>query len=339
MRCYLAATLIAGVFLAATGKVIAQSPKPQSEIDSKLAQSRPDVLCERTEFGDDVFIGGLAFTFNREVTPDDRKKAQPESRYSLSSVTVPAGGWKVDAIAIYTSPSQPAGWRKVGRARLNVIAKKRDLPGEADDPRKGREVEVTVREAQKGVYEVRAADLKLTLEPGEYWIGLTPICSQSNGFASHLIAQVIDRYRIGTIIDLNGLDSNDPDQLAEVAAAQAKGVRRFCFPLRGNGTGHIERYADAVEILVNSERDGIPVLVHCSAGAQRTGACISFYRLLVRRDRPESVYEDLGRYGWDAASDQVLVEYINSHMRDMAELLVQKHVLDHVPAEIPQLHP
>jgi hypothetical protein len=102
-------------------------------------------------------------------------------------VTVPAGGWKVDAIAIYTSPSQPADWRKVGRARLNVIAKK-GICRRGGRTRKGREVEVTVREAQKGVYEVRAAELKLTLEPGEYWIGLTPIHSQTNGFAEHLIA-------------------------------------------------------------------------------------------------------------------------------------------------------
>ena len=98
----------------------------------------------------------MAITINREVTPDDGKKAQPESKYSLSSVTVPAGGWTVDAVAIYTSPSQPVEWLKVTRARFNVIVKKGDLPGEADDPRKGREVEVTVREAQKGVYEVRA---------------------------------------------------------------------------------------------------------------------------------------------------------------------------------------
>jgi hypothetical protein len=189
MRYHLAATLITGLFLAAIGKVIAQSSESQREIGGKLmAQSQPEVLCERTEFGDSLLFGGLAITINREVTPDKGEKAQPESKYSLSSVTVPAGGWKVDAIAIYTSPSQPAGWRKVGRARLNVIAKKGDLPGEADEPRKGREVEVTVREAQEGVYEVRAADLKLNLEPGEYWIGLTPIHSKANGFAEHLIA-------------------------------------------------------------------------------------------------------------------------------------------------------
>ena len=188
MRHHLAATLITGLFLAAIGKVMAQGPEPQTEIDAKLiAQSQPEVLCERSKFGDSIF-GGPAFTFNSEFAPDKEKKAQPESKYSLSSVTVPAGGWKVDVVAIYTNPSQPADWCKVGRARLNVIAKKGDLPNVADDPGQGREVEVTVREVQKGVYEVRAADLKLTLEPGEYWIGLAPICSQANGFAGHLIA-------------------------------------------------------------------------------------------------------------------------------------------------------
>ena len=38
------------------------------------------------------------------------------------------------------------------------------------------------------MYEVHAAELKLRLEPGEYWIGLTPIHSPANGFAEHLIA-------------------------------------------------------------------------------------------------------------------------------------------------------
>ncbi|HUE16408.1 MAG TPA: hypothetical protein VMR25_19700, partial [Planctomycetaceae bacterium] len=88
-----------------------------------------------------------------------------------------------------------------------------------------------------------------------------------------------------------------------------------------------------------SQRNGRPVLVHCYAGAQRTGACVSFYRLLIRQDRPESVYEELSRYGWDSGSDQVLVDYVNSHMRELATLLVQRHVLDRVPQTIPALHP
>ncbi len=162
---------------------------------------------------------------------------------------------------------------------------------------------------------------------------------RSGQISRHLIAEVIDRYRIGTIIDLNGFDPSDPDQQAEATVSQSKGVRHCCFPLRGNGTGKIERYADAIEALVNSQRNGRPVLVHCYAGAQRTGACVSFYRLLIRQDPPESVYEELVRYGWDPESDQVLVDYVNSHMRELATLLVQRHVLDRVPLTIPALHP
>jgi protein tyrosine phosphatase (PTP) superfamily phosphohydrolase (DUF442 family) len=162
---------------------------------------------------------------------------------------------------------------------------------------------------------------------------------RSGQISRHLIAGVIDRYHLGTIIDLNGVDVNDPDQQAEIAVARSKGLQHFNFPLKGNATGKIERYADAVATLARAEQSRIPVLVHCYAGTQRTGACVSFYRLLVRGDQPSAVYDELLRYGWDPATDQILVDYVNSHMRELAELLVQRHVLEHVPAEIPSLHP
>jgi Tyrosine phosphatase family len=162
---------------------------------------------------------------------------------------------------------------------------------------------------------------------------------RSGQISGRLIGQVIDRYHIGTIVDLNGFDPNDSDQKAEVSISELKGVRHGVFPLKGNGTGKIERYADAVATIVRSEQEGRPVLVHCYAGTQRTGGCLSFYRLLIRHDVPESVYADLGRYGWDASTDQILVDYVNSNMRTMAQLLVERHVLDRVPDEVPRLHP
>ena len=135
MRCYLAATLISVLLLAAIGKLMAQSPEPQKEVDRRPeAQSQPEVLCERTEFGYELVIGTRAFTFNREVTPDDGKKAQPESTYSLSSVTVPAGGWTVDAVAIYTSPSQPVEWLKVTRGTIQCHCQKRGSAGRGGRP-------------------------------------------------------------------------------------------------------------------------------------------------------------------------------------------------------------
>jgi subtilase family protein len=211
MRCYLAAILIPVLLLAAIGKLMAQSPDLQSAVDRKLmTQSQLQVLCERAEFSYSVMMGAVAIAFNSEVTPDEGKKGRPDN-YGLSSVTVPAGGWKVDAVAMYTSPSHPEEWLKVTGARFNVIAKKGDLPGEADDPRTGREVEVTVREAQEGVYKVRAANLELTLEPGEYWIGLTPIHSQANGFAGHLIAGGVRDARFDDVHRATGGDSRSEE--------------------------------------------------------------------------------------------------------------------------------
>ena len=229
MRYCLAAILIPGLLLSAIGMVIAQSsesqrPQPQKLVDGTLmAQSQPEVLCERTEFGESAIVGGPAFTINREVTPDNGKKALPESKYGLSSVTVPAGGWKVDAVAIYTNPSQPTDWRKVGRARFNVIAKKEDLPGEAKDPLKGREVEVTVREFKEGIYEVRAADLKVILEPGEYWIGLTPICSQTNGFAGHLTAFGVRDARCNDVRRAAGEELSPEERVWEALSPERPG--------------------------------------------------------------------------------------------------------------------
>ncbi len=161
---------------------------------------------------------------------------------------------------------------------------------------------------------------------------------RSGQISRNLIGGVLDRHRIGVVIDLNGLDPRDADQQVEAAVSNAKGLRHYRFPLRGNGTGDIERYASAIEVMVESQRRGIPVLVHCVAGAQRTGACIAFYRLLVRNDPPADVYAELMRYGWNPKTDQDLLDYVNSQMGELARLLVERQVLERVPDPLPRLH-
>jgi len=162
---------------------------------------------------------------------------------------------------------------------------------------------------------------------------------RSGQISRFLIADVVERNNIGTIIDLNGLDPDDADQRAELAVSEAKGVRHLRFPLKGDATGQIDRYAGAVQAIVESEHEGRPVLVHCAAGTQRTGACVSFYRLLIRHDPPEMVYRELKHYGWDPRLNQVLLDYVNGHMHELAQLLVVRHVIDREPTPLPLLHP
>lgn len=161
-----------------------------------------EVLCERKQFFKRE--GVFASAINGEWISNEKRQLH----YGLSSVTVPKGGWKVEAIAIYTAPPvNEKDWLKVNRARLNVFPKRGDLPDVNNDPRDGREVEVTVRERREDardtlrpmrVYEVRAVGLQLTLEPGEYWIGITPIDSVSAG-APHLLVQNVHDARFDDV--------------------------------------------------------------------------------------------------------------------------------------------
>ncbi len=162
---------------------------------------------------------------------------------------------------------------------------------------------------------------------------------RSGQISRHLIADVVDRHHIGTIIDLNGLDPSDADQRAELEVSEARGVDHYRFPLRGDATGPIDRYVGAVQAIANSEHQGRAVLVHCSAGSQRTGACVSFYRLLVRHDPPPDVYRELVAYGWNPRTNQILLNYVNGHMHELAQMLVERHVIDREPEPLPTLHP
>ncbi len=111
------------------------------------------------------------------------------------------------------------------------------------------------------------------------------------------------------------------------------------FPLRGNGNGRIERYADAVETLVRSQHRECPSSFIVTPARSGRVPASPFTGYWFAGTCPKAFTQELGRYGWDPGSDQVLLDYVNSHMRDMAELLVHRHVLDRVPDEMPRLHP
>jgi DSP-PTPase phosphatase fused to NAD+ Kinase len=160
---------------------------------------------------------------------------------------------------------------------------------------------------------------------------------RSGQISRWIIGNVLDRNDIRLIVDLNGEDPGDKDQLAELKAARERGIEVKRFPLRGNGTGNIRHYAAALTELHRASRDGRPVLIHCHAGANRTGAAVGFYRLLVEHRDPADVFDEMQRFFPALTATSILVTYMNSHMRELAELLVQSGVIPCVPERIPQL--
>lgn len=181
---------------------------------------------------------------------------------------------------------------------------------------------------------------KLWLEPrlvAKRWGVVVPGVLYRSGQLSRFVVEGrLEQHGIRRIVDLTGVDGS-ADQLAEERAAARLNIAHLRFPLIGDGTGDVTVFATAVATVAEGARDGIPTLVHCHAGAQRTGAVVAAYRLLVEGRSPHSVLDELRAYGWNPRKDQVLREYLNAHLADVAELLAERRLIPQVPDPLPLL--
>jgi protein tyrosine phosphatase (PTP) superfamily phosphohydrolase (DUF442 family) len=152
-----------------------------------------------------------------------------------------------------------------------------------------------------------------------------------------LIRQVLVDNKIQRIIALDADDPTDPDVAAEIAAARELNIERFVDPLSGDGTGDIHNYAEAVAQMVEAIKLGKPALVHCSSGAQRSNGATFYYRVLVEGRSANDAAAEMVRNGHDPSRNPVLIPYLNQHMAEMAQLLVEKGVIAAVPTPLPQI--
>lgn len=150
---------------------------------------------------------------------------------------------------------------------------------------------------------------------------------------------VINEYGIAAIVDLQGVAPKDQHQRAEIELARQRDIPLYRFPLGGDGTGDVQNYVAAISVIHRCRERGEPVLVHCSAGSQRTGGIISCYELLFLKQSPQQVYQNLLDYRWDPEDDYELVDYVNANLATIAKLLVEQELLEEVPSPLPVLAP
>lgn len=173
--------------------------------------------------------------------------------------------------------------------------------------------------------------LKDRLVPKRWGVVEDGVFFRSGQVSGALIGKVLDRHGIAVVVDLTGEDAEDQDQAAEAEACRARGIERHRFALPGDGRGDLARYADALSVVAGARRAGRPVLVHCAAGSQRTGAAVFFYRVLVEGWDPGRAMAEMERYGWRPGRDHALAEYLAENLEPLGEMLRERGVIDRVP--------
>lgn len=143
------------------------------------------------------------------------------------------------------------------------------------------------------------------------------------------VQKVVREHGIRTIIDLGGFDKDPIGNRNAARTAEALGVERFVFNLEGDGTGNPNAYVAALKIMNDPARQ--PVLVHCSAGAQRTSGAVMLYRDFVQGKPLEETYAEARQYRHDPDRNPRLMPYLRQHEREIREAWLRGCMIESFP--------
>jgi protein tyrosine phosphatase (PTP) superfamily phosphohydrolase (DUF442 family) len=163
------------------------------------------------------------------------------------------------------------------------------------------------------------------------------VAYRSGQISQHLIHRTLKDHAIHHVICMTSPDCRDDDQQAELQAVRELQADHIFLPLNGRGVGNVDHFTDAVTLYSKAIQRGEPVLVHCHAGAQRTGGIVAAYRLLIEKRSPEFVIQELQSYGWNRRRDQILLDFVNENLGHAAQALVAAGCLERVPDDLPVL--
>lgn len=105
--------------------------------------------------------------------------------------------------------------------------------------------------------------------------------------------RVVEENDIRTIIDLGAHERGSIGENRANRTAASLGVTRYRLDLYGDATGNANCYLYALRLAMDPANQ--PVLIHCGAGTERTGATVALYRILDEGwSREEAMEEVLG---------------------------------------------
>jgi hypothetical protein len=97
------------------------------------------------------------------------------------------------------------------------------------------------------------------------------------------LPKLIAEYHLASILNLRGGSKRDSWYAEEVRTAEARGVAFFDLPLSPTKRPGRRELLQLIDVL---DRLPYPVLIHCKAGADRTGLATAVYLMMHRGERP-----------------------------------------------------
>lgn len=105
-----------------------------------------------------------------------------------------------------------------------------------------------------------------TVVPGEFYRSAQPSASQLEDYAS--------RYGIKTVINLRGKNDKAAWYNEEIAAAERLGIQHIDFAMSASAIVTHDVAEQLVEVMKSAPK---PILIHCKAGADRSGIVSAIY--------------------------------------------------------------
>ena len=117
---------------------------------------------------------------------------------------------------------------------------------------------------------------------------------RSGRLTPRMFRKVVGENNIRTVLDLGAYVPGSPEDLREQQLAEELGAERYRFYLDGDGTGNPNYYVQALRLM--SDPEAQPILIHCAAGAQRTGVIVLLYRHIIQGQDLAHAYPESFQY-------------------------------------------
>lgn len=155
------------------------------------------------------------------------------------------------------------------------------------------------------------------LNPRRFGVVEEGVLYRSGVLPPAALASVIEDNDIRTVVDFGGHIRGSRSEQREVDTTRALDVNYVYLPMYGDGTGDPNMYAQALRIVMDPANQ--PVLVHCSAGAERTGGLVALYEHLELGMTLDEAYQRCSAYDHDPAHNPRLRPMLDEWVDEIAD--------------------